>query len=245
VSTISNIGIVTAITAGLVSFASPCVLPLVPGYVSIVAGTAVGSDNVWPRSRRLATWMLSLCFIVGFSTVFVALGASATTLSRLLRAFSYEANIVGGVVVILFGLFMTGLVRMPWLERDLRYHGMLRGGEPIGAYLLGVAFAFGWTPCIGPVLGAILTVSAVSATALDGVVLLSLYSLGLGIPFFLAALFTRQMVEQLHRVRRAGRALQIAAGGVTVVMGVAMATGQLSWFAFWLLQKFPVFGGIG
>ena len=189
--------------------------------------------------------LLSLCFILGFSTIFVALGASATALSRLLRAYSYEAGIAGGGLVILFGVFMTGLVKLPWLQRDVRYHGSLSGGGPLGAYLLGLAFAFGWTPCIGPILGAILTVSAVSATATDGIVLLSLYSLGLGVPFLLAAIFTQALMGSLPRMRRAGRVLQIMAGGIMIVMGLAMMTGQMTRFAFWLLERFPAFGSIG
>ena len=226
-----------------VSFLSPCVLPLVPGYVSFVAGNSnrAGSASV----DKLGVVLLSLCFILGFSTVFVALGASATVLSRVLRAYSYEAGIVGGAIVILFGVFMTGFIRLTWLERDVRYHGSLSSSGPMGAYLLGLAFAFGWTPCIGPILGAILTVSAVSATATDGIVLLSLYSLGLGIPFVLAAIFTQTLMGSLPRMRRTGRILQIAAGGIMVLMGLAMITGQMTWFAFWLLERFPAFGRIG
>lgn len=241
---ISNIGMMTAVAAGAVSFLSPCVLPLVPGYVSFIAGSSnerFGSA----LPGRIAVALLSLCFILGFSTVFVALGASATALSRLLRVYSYEAGIVGGAVVILFGVFTTGLVRPPWLERDVRYHGSVSGGGPLGAYLLGLAFAFGWTPCIGPILGAILAVSAASATAADGIVLLSLYSLGLGIPFLLAAIFTQALVGSMPRMRRAGRVLQVAAGGVMILMGLAMVTGQMTWFAFWLLERFPAFGSIG
>mgnify|MGYP000134845415 CR=1 FL=1 len=241
---ISNIGIMAAIAAGAVSFLSPCVLPLVPGYVSYIAGNSRhGPENA--RPDRLGVALLSICFILGFSTVFVALGASATALSRLLRAYSYEAGIVGGALVILFGIFMTGLVKFPWLQRDIRYHGSLSGSGPLGAYLLGLAFAFGWTPCIGPILGAILTVSAVSATATDGIVLLSLYSLGLGIPFLLAAIFTQTLMGSLPRMRRAGRVLQIAAGGIMILMGLAMMTGQMTRFAFWLLERFPAFGSIG
>ncbi len=241
---ISNIGITAAVAAGAVSFLSPCVLPLVPGYVSYIAGNSRrGPDTAAPD--RLGIALLGLCFVLGFSTVFVALGASATALSRLLRAYSYEAGIVGGALVILFGVFMTGLVKLPWLQRDVRYHGNVSGGGPIGAYLLGLAFAFGWTPCIGPILGAILTVSAVSATATDGIVLLSLYSLGLGIPFLLAAIFTQTLMGSLPRMRRAGRVLQIAAGGIMILMGLAMMTGQMTRFAFWLLERFPAFGSIG
>lgn len=241
---ISNIGIMAAIAAGAVSFLSPCVLPLVPGYVSYIAGNSRrGPEATSPD--RLGVALLSICFILGFSTVFVALGASATALSRLLRTYSYEASIIGGALVILFGVFMTGLVKLPWLQRDVRYHGSLSGGGPLGAYLLGLAFAFGWTPCIGPILGAILTVSAVSATATDGIVLLSLYSLGLGIPFLLAAIFTQTLMGSLPRMRRAGRVLQIVAGGIMILMGLAMMTGQMTRFAFWLLERFPAFGSIG
>lgn len=181
---ISNIGILTAFAAGAISFLSPCVLPLVPGYISYIAGTSAGSgEPLRPSGGRLSTMLLSVLFVLGFSTIFVALGASATAISGLLLAYRYETNIVGGAIIIVFGVFTTGLVRLPWMERDVRFHGKVRGGRPLGAYLLGLAFGFGWTPCIGPVLGAILTVSALSATASDGIALLSIYSIGLGLPF--------------------------------------------------------------
>ncbi|MBX3576365.1 MAG: cytochrome c biogenesis protein CcdA [Rhizobiaceae bacterium] len=241
---ISNVGILVAIAAGAVSFLSPCVLPLVPGYVSFIAGTTgAGFDRALPG--RFAIAGLSLSFILGFSTVFVALGAGATELSRLLRFYSYEAGIIGGVLIITFGVFMTGLMRLPFMERDVRYHGEVIGRGPISAYLLGLAFAFGWTPCIGPILGAILTVSAVSATAGDGIALLTFYSLGLGIPFFIAALFTQALITRLPRLRRLGRTLQVVAGVMMMLMGVVVATGQMTIFAFWLLETFPVFGTIG
>lgn len=237
---ISSVGLVTAIVAGTVSFLSPCVLPLVPGYVSFIACRT----DAQVRNRTPVVF-LSLAFVLGFSTVFVALGASATAISRLMRAYSYEAGIVGGIIIVAFGAAATGLVRIPWMQRDVRYNGRIPSGGPLGAYLLGLAFAFGWTPCIGPVLGAILTVSAVTATASDGIVLLSLYSLGLGVPFVLAALFTETLIRSLPRLRRAGRYLQVGAGLVMVAMGLTMMTGQLTRFAFWLLETFPGFGSIG
>lgn len=238
---IANIGIVAALLAGMISFLSPCVLPLVPGYVSYIAGSA---DQAVGR-RRVDTVFLSGCFVLGFSTVFILLGASATAISGLLLSYRYEASIVGGLIIIVFGIFTTGIVKVPWLDRDLRYHGAIEGGQPLGAYLLGLAFGFGWTPCIGPILGAILTVSATVDGALSGVALLSIYSLGLGVPFLLTALFADALTSRLRNVRRLGKLLHIGAGVIMILMGMAMITGQMSAFAFWLLEKFPVFGRIG
>ncbi|MCO5965923.1 cytochrome c biogenesis protein CcdA [Sinorhizobium meliloti] len=179
--------------------------------------------------------MLSLCFVLGFSAVFVGLGATTTAFSRLLSSYRDEATLIGGAMVIFVGVFMTGLVRVPWFERDLRFHGSIRGGRPVSAFLLGLAFGFGWTPCIGPVLGAILTVSALSSTASAGIVLLAFYSLGLGVPFLLSAAFADHLMRRLKAVRKLGRALQVGAGGVMVAMGVAMITGTTTAFSSWLL----------
>jgi len=229
----------TAFAAGIVSFLSPCVLPLVPGYVSYVAGdTLAHSRHEEHHVQRLSALALSLCFVLGLSTVFIALG-------QLLLRYRYEANIAGGVIVTGFGLFMIGTLKVPWLQRDLRFHAQIRGVRPLAAYLLGLAFAFGWTPCIGPVLGAILTVSAVSATASNGITLLSAYSLGLGIPFLATAVFAGAFVKRLKSMGRLGRYLQVAAGVVMIAMGLAMITGQLSVFALWLLKTFPVLSTIG
>lgn len=243
---ISNIGILTALAAGAISFLSPCVLPLVPGYISYVAGNAAVAGRA-NRSvgSRLSTLLLSTWFVLGFSSVFVALGASATAVSRLLLAYRYETNIFGGAVIILFGLFMTGLVRLPRLQQEFRFHSSLTGGRPLGAFVLGLAFGFGWTPCIGPVLGAILTVSALSSTASSGIALLSIYSVGLGAPFLLSALFTETLAKRLKGIKRTGRLLQIAAGAIMIAMGVAMMTGTMTTFSFWLLEQFPILSKIG
>lgn len=243
---VSNIGLVTAFVAGAISFLSPCVLPLVPGYVSYIAGrplTEVTTNG--SLACRLPILGLGLCFVLGFSTVFVLLGASATTLGQLLLAYRYELNIVGGAIIILFGVLLIGLARPAWLMRDFRFHAALAGGSPLSAYILGLAFAFGWTPCIGPILGAILTVGATSATASDGVALLAVYSLGLGVPFLIAALFTDQLMFRLKTFGRFGRILQLVAGAALIIMGAAMITGQLSAFSYWLLDVFPALGRIG
>jgi cytochrome c-type biogenesis protein len=243
---VSHIGVLTAFVAGVISFLSPCVLPLVPGYVSYVAGGSAADREVgngW--SQRLSTLGLSFYFVLGFSTVFVLLGASATVLGQLLLSYRYELNIASGIVVIVFGLFVTGLLRWSWMARDVRFHTAMEGGRPLSAYALGLAFAFGWTPCIGPILGAILTVSAATATVAGGVVLLSIYSLGLGVPFLVAAMFTDALARRLKSVGRLGRWLQALAGGAMVLMGLAMVTGQMSVIAYWFLDTFPILAKIG
>jgi cytochrome c-type biogenesis protein len=243
---ISSIGVLSAFAAGVLSFLSPCVLPLVPGYISYVAGRtpkAVPAGNT--AVIALPALGLSVCFVLGFSTVFIALGASATALGQMLLSYRVELNLVGGTIVILFGLFLTGLIRPSWMMREARFHSDLPGGRAASAYVLGLAFAFGWTPCIGPILGAILTVSAASATVSQGIALLAIYSLGLGIPFLLAALFTDGLAKRLKAMRRTGWLLQTGAGGVMIVMGLAMVTGQMSTFSFWLLEQFPILSQIG
>jgi cytochrome c-type biogenesis protein len=236
---LSGFGIAAAFAAGAISFLSPCVLPLVPGYVSYVAGKSHQIES------RLATVGLSTCFVLGFSTVFVLLGASATALGQLLFRFRYELNLVGGAIVVLFGLFLLGVIKVAWLQRDVRFHGLREGGRPFAAYALGLAFGFGWTPCIGPVLGAILTVAAAQASVTEGVALLAVYSLGLGVPFVLAALFTEGLIARIKTVGRVGRLLELAAGGIMIVMGIAMMTGRLSAFSYWLLDTIPALGNIG
>jgi len=245
---LSGVGIVTAFAAGAVSFLSPCVLPLVPAYISYVAGQAIApgvvqqSMTTWERLRTLS---LSACFVLGFTTVFVALGAGANAVSSVLSAYRYEINILSGALVILFGIFTAGLWRPVWVERDTRLQVKPPGTGPVAAYLLGMAFAFGWTPCIGPVLGAILAVAASSTYGDGGVALLAVYSLGLGVPFVLSALFFSGFVERLGKFRRAGRVLQLIAGGVLIAMGVAMITGHLTDLAIWFLETFPALGRIG
>jgi cytochrome c-type biogenesis protein len=243
----STVGLTAAFAAGLVSFLSPCVLPLVPAYVSYVAGQPSQALQEGTDGRgRIGAAMLSAFFVLGFSTVFIALGASATAVGRLLLQYRYEANIIGGAIVIAFGLLMIGMTRgLPWLQRDFRFHPRFTSGHPVAAYVLGLAFGFGWTPCIGPILGAILTVSAVQTTVSGGVTLLTFYAAGLGVPFLLVALFTRELAGRLKDLRRFGAVLQIAAGLILVLMGIAMMTGQLSAFGFWLLQTFPILGQIG
>jgi cytochrome c-type biogenesis protein len=243
---ISTSAIMAAFAAGAISFLSPCVLPLVPAYVSYVAGQSIAHPGA-PRAMavRLQAIALSACFVLGFTTIFVILGASATALGEALISYKHELGIVGGAIVIGFGLFTIGLLRPSWLHRDIRLPLTLPGGHPIAAYALGMAFAFGWTPCIGPMLGTILTVSAASATVAKGIAFLAIYSLGLGLPFLLAAALTDGFLTRFKSIGRVGHILQLFAGGVMVLIGIAMITGYLSTFSFWLLEAFPVLSTIG
>jgi cytochrome c-type biogenesis protein len=245
-SEISSLGVLTVFAAGIVSFLSPCVLPLVPGYVSYMAGYSLHDmRNPADVRAKAAALGASVFFVLGFSTVFVTFGASATVLGQLLLRYRYEANIVGGAIIVVFGLFTAGFLRIPWFQRDFHLHPHVASGRPLAAYVLGLAFGFGWTPCIGPVLGAILTISAVSASVASGVALLAIYAAGLGVPFLACALFTDTFAKRLKELGRIGRWLQVAAGAVMIIMGIAMITGWLSVFATWLLNTFPFFATIG
>lgn len=240
----TSVGPIAAFAAGVVSFLSPCVLPLVPGYISFIAGTTA-TDRATPVAPRGSPVLLALIFVLGFSSVFVAFGATAAALGGVLVQYRQEASVVGGVVIMVFGLFMVGMSRgLAWMHRDTRWNPQWTGGRPLVAFGLGVAFGFGWTPCIGPVLGAILTLTAVTGGA-DGVGLLAVYSAGLGVPFVLAAAFTGRMLQHQHTLRRIGRPLQVAGGIVLVMMGVAMITGHLSVLAIWMLRMFPWLASLG
>lgn len=237
----SAFGLLTASMAGAISFVSPCVLPLVPGYLSFI------SSGVDPASRRFVdrvqiVWS-ALFFIAGFSTIFVLLGLGAQVFGGFLLRYSVEANLFGGALLVCFGLVMTGLIRVPALLSDFRLPGPRTVSGPAGAYTLGLTFAFGWTPCIGPVLGSILTLTAVSAGS--GAVLLAAYSLGLGIPFLIVAVAFSRIAAGFKRMRYAGHVLNIVAGSIMIAMGLLMMTGRLTLIAFWLLERFPGLGSIG
>lgn len=239
---VAGLGVLLVFTAGVVSFLSPCVLPLVPGYVSYMSGRSLDELSEQRAFRdRFAIIGLSLFFVTGFSVVFITLGASATGLGRLFLVYRYEANIVAGSIIVVFGLHMMGLLRLNWMMRELRITTQITGGRPLGAFLLGTAFAFGWTPCIGPVLGTILTVSATTMGVSDGIALLGIYSAGLAVPFILVAAFTGRFVQSMGRMRRIGRPLQQFSGVIMVIMGIGIVTGYMSYFASWLLRAFPVF----
>ena len=206
-----------AFTAGILSFLSPCVLPLVPSYLAYVGGSA--------QARRAVVVRNALLFVAGFSLVFIALGASASVLGSLLRANERLLTVAGGILIGLFGLIMLGVIRLPWLYRDTRPQVRAEAGKPWGAVLLGMAFAAGWTPCIGPVLGGILTLAGASGTLSQGVLLLGTYALGLALPFLLAALALEPFLRLSKRIRRFTPWLERGAGAILVVAGLLMVTG--------------------
>jgi cytochrome c-type biogenesis protein len=243
---IGGVGILTAFLAGLISFLSPCVLPLVPGYLSYIAGDTLAKEpSHVPGHARVPALVLSSCFVLGFSTIFVLLGASATVIGQALLRYRFELNLFGGLAIIAFGILMLDLIRAPALYRELRIGYAPERARPLSAYLLGTAFGFGWTPCIGPVLGAILTVSATSPDASTGLALLSTYAAGLGVPFLLAAIFTEAFAGRMRSMRILGRAFRRLAGVIMILMGMAMVTGTMTTLAYWILDLFPVLQRIG
>jgi len=244
---LTGIGIISAFVAGIISFLSPCVLPLVPGYVSYVAGGTLEdltNEDGFSR-RRMAALTLSGFFVLGFTIIFVALGASASAVGDFLLRYKTEFEYGAGAVIIIFGFYLTGLLRLPYLSREARFISRFGGGHPLSATILGMAFAFGWTPCIGPVLGSILTLSATSGQAGTGAVLLAIYSLGLGVPFLIAAAFTGAFLRRMQTLRKISKPFQIFAGVIMVLMGIAMITGYLTSLGFLLLEAFPALASIG
>jgi len=241
-----NVTIFAALIAGIVSFLSPCVLPLVPPYLVYLAGASferLADAEPEPRVRR-ETVLASLLFVAGFSTVFVSLGASASLLGAVVRAYSGVLSIVAGVVIIIMGLHFLGLTRIALLHRQKR----MEIAKPVGlwgAYVMGLAFAFGWTPCIGPILAAILAVAAAEATVAKGAGLLAVYSLGLGIPFVLAAFAIEPFAAFLIRFRRHIAHVERVMGGLLVLTGLAFLTGWVNVASFWLLEAFPGLGKFG
>jgi cytochrome c-type biogenesis protein len=229
--------LVTAWVAGLLSVLSPCVLPLLPAYLSLVSGISVEElrEQASERQVRRRVMTAAASFVLGFSAVFVALGASATILGRWLRGMrlSFFGNEFGisqlaGLVIIAMGLHVAGLLRIPWLYQERRLSGPTRPTGPIGAALVGGAFAFGWTPCVGPILGGILTLAGGRDTVGQGIALLCVYSLGLGLPFLLAAWSLERFLSALRRLRGHFRTLELAAGALLVGVGLLVLTDQLS-----------------
>ena len=249
-----NVTLLAAFGAGLLSFISPCVLPLIPGYLSYISGlslddmrgipVAVGGGTVavttMPRTRRRVL-LSSLAFILGFSIVFVTLGASASALGQLVMSKLSLLGRIAGAIIILFGLHTMGVLRIEWLYQDKRVQMSARPVGVLGAILVGIAFAFGWTPCIGPILAGILAIAATQNTVSDGVRLLSAYSLGLAVPFFATALAINRFFAAFARIRRHYHAIELTSGALLVVIGVLIFTNRFTIIAQWLTPYLPVY----
>lgn len=241
----TDLALPTIFLAGLISFLSPCVLPLVPPYLTYLAGTTLDrmTDQVDAATRRRAV-VTALLFVAGFSTVFVLLGAGASAAGSLLRQYSHILSIVAGVAIIVMGLHFLGLFRIGLLYREVR----VQVDKPIGlwgAYVMGLAFAFGWTPCIGPVLAAVLAVAGSEQSVARGMGLLAVYSVGLGVPFVLAAFAMGPFVRLLKRMRTRFDLIEKIMGVLLVLTGIAFLTGGMATAAFWLLEMFPALGRLG
>lgn len=226
---VQTLGLVVAFTAGLLSFLSPCVLPLIPSYATFITGMSLDdlTSSQQARTRRSVLVHGGL-FVLGFTLVFLILGASATFLGSLLRAYSDWVGRVGGVLLILFGLYLAGLLRLPGAEREWRLHLSDKPVGYLGTVLVGIAFGAGWTPCIGPVLGGILTLAATTGSVSQGMGLLAVYSLGLAVPFLLATLLLERFLVGFKRFRHYLPWVSRASGALLIVVGLLLVTGSFA-----------------
>jgi len=237
-----------ALIAGVLSFLSPCVLPLVPPYLCFLGGTTfdqlTGEDET-PSHVYTTVVLSSVAFVLGFTTVFVILGATASAAGQLIAANLPLLSKIAGVIIIIAGLHFLGIIHIPLLHREARYHADARPAGLIGAFVIGLAFAFGWTPCIGPVLGAILAVAAGEDSVSQGISLLLVYSLGLGIPFILAAIAIRPFLRTLERFRKHLSMMEKVLGSFLVLTGILFLTNSMTLISTWMLEMFPGLATIG
>ena len=229
-----------ALAGGLLSFLSPCVLPIVPPYLAYMSGISVGE-----MKRGRAQVPAALCFVLGLSTVFLLLGFAASALGSFFLLNSQWFMTASGIMIMIFGAHFIGVFRLGFLDRDLRVEAKTSGGSAFGAYILGLAFAFGWTPCIGPQLGAILSLAAQTGSIERGTALLGVYAIGLGLPFVLVAVFFERMSPLVRFLQRHGLRIERIMGLMLWTIGLLMLTGGFSAMAFWLLETLPFLGLMG
>ena len=232
-----------ALLAGVLSFLSPCVLPIVPPYLAYMGGISMNEMTGGASRRRVL--LPAVFFVLGLSTVFLFLGFTASVFGAFFLQYQDVLSKISGAVVIIFGLHFLGVYRIAILDREARLDAGDQGGSAFGAYLLGLAFAFGWTPCIGPQLGAILSLAASEASLTRGTTLLGVYALGLGLPFILSALFIERAVGLMQRLKRHMKMIERAMGVLLIIVGLALLTGAFSAFSFWLLETFPILSTLG
>ena len=235
-------GLIVAFLAGLISFLSPCVLPIVPPYLAYMSGVALSDINSKARSKVVIT---ALFFVLGLSTVFIFLGFSASAIGAVFFEYQPLLNTVAGLIIMLFGLHFLGIYRLQFLSREARFEVTNYEGTTFGSYVLGLAFAFGWTPCIGPQLGAILSLAASNGSVLKGTVLLSFYAIGLGVPFLVFALFINRLDGLLKVLKKYLEVIERIMGLLLWTVGLLLLTGGFSSISFWLLETFPSLASLG
>lgn len=236
-----------ALLAGLLSFVSPCVLPIVPPYLAWLAGVSFDQlkDEHAGGTRRMRIFLSATLFVLGFTTVFVALGATASMIGKTITQYFDALSVLAGIVIIVMGLHFLGVFRIALLFREARVQVKHKPVGLLGAYVIGLAFAFGWTPCVGPVLAAILFVAGFTGNAVRGAMLLAVYSLGIGIPFLLAAAFAGPFLRWAAGFRKHMATVEKVMGGLLVATGLLFVTGKMSAISYWLLKTFPAFQSIG
>lgn len=233
-----------ALVGGLISFLSPCVLPIVPPYLAYMSGVTINEIQDQAQARRKAT-LSALFFVLGLSTVFLLLGFTASAFGAFVLQNQELFAKASGAVVIIFGLHFLNVFRIPILDREARVDTKDAGGSVFGAYVLGLAFAFGWTPCIGPQLGAILSLAASEASVARGTLLLGVYAAGLGIPFLLAAMFLNRSMSVMNRLKPHMGMIEKFMGGLLLIVGIMLVTGLFTKFSWWLLETFPSLAVLG
>jgi cytochrome c-type biogenesis protein len=230
-----------ALLAGVLSFLSPCVLPIVPPYLAYMGGISMGEMTAAGAARKRVI-VPALFFVLGLSTVFLLLGFTASAFGSFVLQNQVLLARISGVVVFIFGLHFVGVFRIPILDREMRMDAGERGGSAVGAYVLGLAFAFGWTPCIGPQLGAILSLAAQEGSMERGTLLLGIYALGLGLPFLLAAIFVERSMVFMGKLKRHMKLIERAMGALLLIVGAALMTGAFTDFSFWMLETYDALG---
>ncbi|SCA57468.1 putative cytochrome c assembly protein, transmembrane domain [Candidatus Terasakiella magnetica] len=242
-----DVSFLAAFSAGLLTFLSPCILPLVPAYLCFISGNSLeqltSKETQQDFNRKNVLWA-GFAFVLGLSSIFIAMGAAATSLGQVIAQHKQTLAMVGGGIIVVFGLHYMGLFKIAFLNFEKRFHPDQKPAGLIGAFVLGLAFGFGWTPCVGPVLSTILMVAGGMGELSDGIILLAIYAAGLGIPFMLAAALSAHFMSFLARFRKHLHKVEIAMGGLLVLTGTLMLTGSLTDITGWLLETFPVLNGL-
>jgi cytochrome c-type biogenesis protein len=228
--------------AGFVSFLSPCVLPLIPGYISFINGTTL--ENLEDKKKNFI-FKETLLFTLGFSVVFISLGATATFFGSLIFKYSTFFTYFVGIVIIFFSLNMIGILQLRLLNQELKYHFHNQITKPYMSFLVGIGFGFGWSPCIGPILGSVLALASLETTITKGIILLSIYSIGLAIPFILSGLFITKFLIFSKKTRMHIIKIQKISGYILLITGVLIVTGKLQTLGYYLLDWFPILGKLG